>query len=56
MCSKIGRPILGIYSLNRAQIHECGNWETGHYNSVLEIMRLGINLYWNQTFILSWNF
>jgi hypothetical protein len=36
---KIGRPILGIY-LNRSQIHECGNWETEHYNSVLEITRL----------------
>jgi hypothetical protein len=24
-------------SINRSQIHECGNWETEHYNSVLEI-------------------
>ncbi len=23
--------------LNGPQIHECGNWETEHYNSVLEI-------------------
>ncbi len=22
--------------INRSQIHECGNWETEHYNSVLE--------------------
>jgi hypothetical protein len=27
--------------INRSQIHECGNWETEHYNSVLEIMRQG---------------
>jgi hypothetical protein len=26
--------------INCSQIHECGNWETEHYNSVLEIMRL----------------
>ncbi len=25
--------------INRSQIHECGNWETEHYNSVLEITR-----------------
>jgi hypothetical protein len=25
---------------NRLHIHECGIWETGHYNYVLEIMRL----------------
>ncbi len=25
--------------INRSQIHECENWETEHYNSVLEIMR-----------------
>jgi hypothetical protein len=25
--------------INRSQIHECGNWETEHYNSVLEIRR-----------------
>jgi hypothetical protein len=31
-CSKIGSPILGIYSISRSQIHECGNWETEHYN------------------------
>jgi hypothetical protein len=36
-CSKIGRPILGILYINRPQIHECGNWETEHYNSFLEI-------------------
>jgi hypothetical protein len=24
---------------NRSQIHECGNWETEHYNSVLKITR-----------------
>ncbi len=35
--SKIGIPILEIYkSFMR---HECGNWETKHYNSVLEITR-----------------
>jgi hypothetical protein len=28
-CSRIGRPILEIY--------DGGNWETEHYNSVLEI-------------------
>jgi hypothetical protein len=36
-CNKIGRLILGI--INRSQIHECGNWETEHYNSVLKITR-----------------
>jgi hypothetical protein len=36
--SKTGRLVLGIY-INRSQIHECGNWETEHYNSVLEITR-----------------
>jgi hypothetical protein len=25
--------------INRPLIHECGNWETEHYNSVLEITR-----------------
>ncbi len=25
--------------INRSQIHECGNWETDHYNFVLEIRR-----------------
>ncbi len=31
----------GIYNINRSQIlvHECGNWETAHCNSVLEITR-----------------
>jgi hypothetical protein len=27
------------YIVNRSQIHECGNWETEHYNSALETMR-----------------
>ncbi len=31
----IGRPILEIYE--SLKIYECGNWETEHYNSVLEI-------------------
>ncbi len=35
-CSKIGR---SWEYMNRSQIHECGNWETEHYNYVLEIMR-----------------
>ncbi len=35
--SKIGRLILE--NMNRSQKHECGNWETTHYNSVLEITR-----------------
>jgi hypothetical protein len=48
-CSRIGRPILGIYKL--LTDNECGNFETGHYNSVLEITRppsfiSGIHLYW----------
>jgi len=34
-CSRIGRPILKICNLS--QIYECRNWETEHYNSVLEI-------------------
>jgi predicted kinase len=47
-CSKIGRPIQGIYT---SQIHECGNWEKEHYNSVLEIAMEYINR--NQTLILD---
>ncbi len=34
-CSSIGRQILEIF--NFSQIYECRNWETEHYNSVLEI-------------------
>jgi hypothetical protein len=42
--------------INRSQIHECGNWETEHYNSVLEITRSSfiweyVNM--NQTFFIS---
>jgi hypothetical protein len=42
--------------INRSQIHECCNWETEHYNSVLAITRP--RSYWeyinrNQTFILD---
>jgi hypothetical protein len=36
-CSRIGRPILEIQYINLSQIYECRNWETEHYNSVLEI-------------------
>ncbi len=41
--------------INRSQIHECGNWETEHYNSVLEITQFHFWEYidWNQTFILD---
>ena len=35
-CSKIGKPILGI---RKSLTDDCGNWETEHYNSVLEITR-----------------
>ncbi len=28
-----------IQYINCSRIHQCGNWETEHYNSVLEIMR-----------------
>jgi hypothetical protein len=35
--SKIGGSMVGIKNINRSQIHECGNRETEHYNSVLEI-------------------
>ncbi len=34
LCSRIGRPILEIY---KSLTDECRNWETEHYNSVLEI-------------------
>jgi hypothetical protein len=36
-------------------MHECGNWEAEHYNSVLEITRPHIWEYinWNQTFVLA---
>jgi hypothetical protein len=33
--------------INRSQIHECENWETEHYNSVLEIRRLRSFIYEN---------
>jgi hypothetical protein len=36
-CSKIGRPILGIYKLS--QVQDCGNYKTEQYISVLEITR-----------------
>jgi hypothetical protein len=32
--------------VNRSQIHECGNWETEHYNSVLEITRPHSFIFW----------
>ncbi len=35
-CSRIGRPILEIYK-NLSQIYEYRNWETEHYDYVLEI-------------------
>ncbi len=34
----LGRPIMGI--CKSFTDHECGNWETEHYNSVLETTRL----------------
>ncbi len=42
-CSRKGRPILEIY--NSPQIYECRNWETEHYNSVLEITVLFLETY-----------
>ncbi len=55
-CSKIDTPILEI---GTSQIYECRNWETEHYNSVLEITRLHSTQfhfweYINQTFILDY--
>ncbi len=52
-CSRIGRPIPEIY-INLSPINECRNWETEHYDSVLEITLY----FWeyineNQTFILD---
>jgi len=40
-CSKIGRPMLGIYKSLTDTVCGCGNWETEHYNYVLEITRPG---------------
>ncbi len=44
-------------SISHSQIHECGNWETKHYNSVFKIMRprtfISGNTYRNHTFILD---
>ncbi len=42
--------------INRSKIHACGNWETEHYNSVLEITRMRSfeeNKNYNQTFLLD---
>ncbi len=36
-CSRTGRTILEILYINSSQIYECRNWETEHYNSVLEL-------------------
>ncbi len=36
-CRKICRPILGIYCINRSQIHECGNWDWGRAVSFLRV-------------------
>jgi hypothetical protein len=48
-----------IEYINRSQIHECRNWETEHYNSVLEITRLRFHflefINQNQTFILDFH-
>jgi hypothetical protein len=30
-------------NIYHSQIHECGNWETEHYNSVLEVMRPAVS-------------
>jgi hypothetical protein len=56
-CSKIGRRILEIYKSHTDTVHECRNWETEHYNSVLEIMSAQFH-FWeyinrNQTFRLD---
>jgi hypothetical protein len=37
-CSGIGRLILEILYINLSQIYESRNWETEHYNSVLQIV------------------
>ncbi len=34
-----GHFIYLIVEIYKSQIHECGNWDTEHYNSVLEITR-----------------
>ncbi len=58
-CSKIGKPILGIYTVNRSHIHEWGNYNYNYnYNSVLKITRPRSFNFWeyinrNQTFILD---
>jgi hypothetical protein len=46
-CSRIDRPILEIYKSLTDTLYECRNWETEHYNSVLEITVsfLGIHIW-----------
>ncbi len=40
--------------INRSQIHECGNWETEHDDSLLKIIRSGSFIFGN-TYIRSQN-
>ncbi len=36
-CSRIGRPIRGIYNINHSQKHECRNWDCSRTVPFLEI-------------------
>jgi hypothetical protein len=47
--------LLEIYKSLTDTVHECRNWETEHYNSVLEmtVSFMGIHINGNQTFILD---
>jgi hypothetical protein len=36
-CSRIGSSIMGIYSINRSETHECGNCNCGREIPFLEI-------------------
>ncbi len=46
-------PIVGIYTVNCLQIHECRNWERDHAVSFLGIF---VSNFWDSTFVVFTSF